>query len=69
MSPSDFARTLHHPESGTLTLDQMFALTSDNADQQQRLRSLRMNVEALMAKLRRNVEFIRQGQKDQAERG
>jgi signal transduction histidine kinase len=48
------------------SLDQMFALTSDNADQQQRLRSLRMNVEALMAKLRRNVEFIRQGQKDQA---
>jgi len=26
MSPSDFARTLHHPESGTLTLDQMLAL-------------------------------------------
>jgi uncharacterized damage-inducible protein DinB len=26
MKPADFARTLQHPESGTLTLDQMLAL-------------------------------------------
>jgi hypothetical protein len=26
MRPTDFARTLHHPESGTLSLDQMLAL-------------------------------------------
>jgi len=48
------------------SLDQLLGLTSDNTDQQQRLRNLRAKVEALMAKLRHNVEFVRQGHKDQA---
>ena len=47
-------------------IDQIQTLSSDNPEQQERVRILRPKVETLMAKLRRNVELVRQGKRGDA---
>ena len=47
-------------------LDRLLALTSDNAAQLARLAALKPKVEAMMAKLRRTVALVRQGQPAEA---
>ncbi len=47
-------------------IDQIRTLTSDNPAQLKRLGILIPKIEALMAKLRNNVELVRQGRKEQA---